>query len=79
VNGPAATDTDQFIAFCRRVNPGPHVYINTEIAVFETLEAGVKRAEDKPPYRNMVTHLDVVYPETDNESYRSTTPIAFFP
>lgn len=72
IDGPGTTDTDEFIAFCREVGADPLLCVNTEIAAFQSLEAGVQLAADWVYYCNVVKNYGVVYWEIGNEPYYHT-------
>jgi hypothetical protein len=72
VDGPATMDTDEFIAFCRRVDADPLICVNTEIAAFQSVQAGAKLAADWVYYCNVVKNYGVVYWEIGNEPYYHT-------
>jgi alpha-L-arabinofuranosidase len=71
-DGPGTMDTDEFIALCRKVGADPLICVNTEIAAFESLEAGAKLAADWVRYCNIEKKYGVVFWEIGNEPYYHT-------
>lgn len=71
-DGPGTMDTDEFISLCRKIGADPLICVNTEIAAFENLEAGVKLAADWVRYCNIEKKYGVVFWEIGNEPYYHT-------
>ena len=67
--GDHTTDTDEFIALCRRIGAEPIMCVNTELAIFEGDERAVKLAADWVRYCNKQKKYNVKYWEIGNEPY----------
>jgi len=76
-DGPATTDTDEFMKLCREVGAEPMLVVNLETSFLKgDLDAGVREACDWVRYCNKEKGYNVRYWEIGNEQYLLTNMTA---